>query len=152
MFHARSTRPDAGSPGGSGGGPPADGAAVASARRIAASAAASTAAARATPAASSGSAVSRSPAVSVSRTGHPSTAKSTPTASRVVPATGETIARPYPARALSSELFPAFGGPAKTTRHGAVRCRPNSAQRSKSRAAAGSVRAAAKPRASVPDA
>ena len=107
---------------------------------------------RRTPADSSGSAVSRRPAVSVRRTGQPSSATSAVTASRVVPGVGETIARPNPVKAFSRELLPTLGGPNSTTAHGRVRCRPNAAHPSIAAAARGSPAAAASPRASVPDA
>ena len=75
---------------------------------------------RSIPKRSIASSVSLTPAVSTSSTGHPSKAVRAVTRSRVVPGVGSTIARWYPARALSSRLFPTFGRPAITTRQPVV--------------------------------
>ena len=67
----------------------------------------------------------RTPAVSTSSTGQPSSAVATVTTSRVVPGAEWTIALWYPARALSSRLFPTLGRPAITTRQPVInRSRP----------------------------
>mmetsp|Transcript_7219 Transcript_7219/g.29989 ORF Transcript_7219/g.29989 Transcript_7219/m.29989 type:complete len:315 (+) Transcript_7219:746-1690(+) len=58
----------------------------------------------------------RSPAVSYRRTARPSNARSTCRTSRVVPGVADTIAAGRCASAFKSEDFPAFGGPASTTR------------------------------------
>ena len=71
--------------------------------------------ARATPSRSSASAPSRSPAVSHSSKRTPPISTAPSTASRVVPARSETIARSEPRSAFSTELFPVFGTPASTT-------------------------------------
>ena len=57
----------------------------------------------------------RNPAVSTRRNRVPPISTSVSRASRVVPATGVTIARSSPARALNREDFPEFGAPAITT-------------------------------------
>jgi hypothetical protein len=63
---------------------------------------------------STGSSVSRSPAVSISRSGHGARSTVASSASRVVPGTSVTRARASPASALNSDDLPAFGGPAMT--------------------------------------
>ena len=73
--------------------------------------------------------------------------------SRVVPATSATIARASPARALSNELLPAFGGPSSTACRPSRRRRPRSAWsikacRSTTRASR-SARTAPMPRVSI---
>ena len=80
------------------------------------------------PACSRGCSPWRIPAVSQSSTGQPSNAATAVKASRVVPGDGWTIALGYPSRALIRLLLPAFGGPAKTIRHGSVRRRPSTAR------------------------
>ena len=71
--------------------------------------------ARAIPICSTSSLLSRRPAVSTTCSGTPSICMVWDTTSRVVPATGVTMASSAPASALSSELFPALGCPAITT-------------------------------------
>ena len=66
--------------------------------------------------ASTSSAPSRRPAVSITCTGTPSICIVSCTLSRVVPAIGVTMASSAPAKALSSEDLPALGCPAITTR------------------------------------
>src|SRR6202521_6854 len=66
--------------------------------------------ARRTPSASTGSLVSRTPAVSTSTTGTPARSSATSIASRVVPGSAETIATSRAARRLSSVDFPTLGG------------------------------------------
>ena len=85
--------------------------------------------ARATPSPSIASPVSRSPAVSTRRTGQPPMSNHSSIESRVVPGVAETIARLSPRRAFRSELFPAFGGPAITTRAPSRRIFPSLARR-----------------------
>ena len=53
----------------------------------------------------------RIPAVSTNRSAFPSNSTTSSTASRVVPAIGDTIARVVPVSAFSSVLFPTFGRP-----------------------------------------
>src|SRR3989441_736802 len=55
------------------------------------------------------------PAVSSSRTGTPAIVIVPSTTSRVVPGTGDTIARSRPSSAFSRLDFPAFGGPTRAT-------------------------------------
>ena len=55
------------------------------------------------------------PAVSRKTTGMPPSAMVPSTMSRVVPGTGDTIARSAPSSAFSKVDFPAFGAPASTT-------------------------------------
>ena len=62
--------------------------------------------------------------MSVTWTGTPSIWIVSPTLSRVVPGMSVTIASSAPASALSSELFPTFGWPARTTRIPSVRSAP----------------------------
>ena len=71
--------------------------------------------ARSMPICSTRSLLSRRPAVSITCTGTPSIWMVCSTLSRVVPATGVTMASSAPARALSSEDLPALGCPAMTT-------------------------------------
>ena len=71
--------------------------------------------ARRVPSASTTSAVSRKPAVSTKRKRRPASSASAWTASRVVPAVGDTMARSWPTSALSSVDLPAFGRPPRTT-------------------------------------
>ena len=65
---------------------------------------------------STSSALIRKPAVSVMWTGTPSIWMVCSTLSRVVPATGVTMASSAPARALSKDDLPTLGCPAMTTR------------------------------------
>ena len=60
--------------------------------------------------------MSRSPAVSISRKGTPPSATGASIRSRVVPGMAEVIAASRPTNALRRLDFPAFGGPAMTTR------------------------------------
>ena len=71
--------------------------------------------ARSTPSRSISSSPSRSPAVSHSVKRTPESSMLSSTASRVVPARAETMARSDPSSALSTELLPVFGLPASTT-------------------------------------
>ena len=64
---------------------------------------------------STGSSLSRRPAVSTMCNGTPSICRVCPIVSRVVPAMGVTMASSAPAKALSSEDLPALGWPAITT-------------------------------------
>ena len=66
---------------------------------------------RSTPSCSTGSSVARMPAVSMSRSRTPPQSTDSSTVSRVVPGMSVTMARSYPARALSSEDLPALGRP-----------------------------------------
>ena len=85
---------------------------------------------------STGSSVSRRPAVSVSTMRTPSMAMLSESVSRVVPGTSVTMARSPPTSALSSVLLPAFGLPASTTRSPSSSMRPaRGSQASRSRAA-----------------
>ncbi len=59
---------------------------------------------------------SRKPAVSDTIIGSPPSTNGASTTSRVVPATGDTIAASRPASQFSSDDFPTFGAPASTTR------------------------------------
>ena len=68
---------------------------------------------------STSSPVSRSPAVSTTTSGTPSTCSACTMRSRVVPGTGVTIATSAPASAFSRLDFPTFGAPASTT------CKPS---------------------------
>ena len=70
---------------------------------------------RAMPIRSTSSLVSRRPAVSMTCKGIPCTCNVLRTTSRVVPATGVTMARSSPAKLLSRLDFPTFGCPARTT-------------------------------------
>ena len=78
-----------------------------------------------TPSASIVSEVFLRPAVSVSLTGHPSMSSHSSIESRVVPATSDTIARFSRRSAFMSELLPAFGSPARTTRAPSRRILPS---------------------------
>ena len=93
---------------------------------------------------------SRTPAVSTRSTSQPSRTTRVSRRSRVVPGSGDTMLRVYPANALTRLLFPAFTRPASTTRHGRTSRRPTRAARlSRSRAAPASARAPVASRRSI---